>query len=152
MSRVAALDTDRDRLVREVADAVRELTQPYRREVKSYRWSKSRNRVWTSWTTQFPSLLDQMHDAAAYDRRGQLGGGGRHIRPGSAVSAVLVALEGIRVSVHGWVVELGGAPGGLAADLRLLVALAPIVDHRTLVRLAADVARWHRIAETCSGW
>jgi hypothetical protein len=137
-------------LLMQLADDVRQLTEPWSRTVWKERvyWTASRNKRRHRWmvTLWYPPLLMQL--AAAVHP------GGRPMRPGPVPPRVLASrvpisvdacdrLVAIERGIADWMIELEMPyVGGRAAGLRALVGAAAAIDPERGKKLAADVRQW----------
>lgn len=147
--------TDTDPLV-EIADEIRELTDP-QHHAERYVMLDARNRPQKPkhHLTRHPSLLDQLRAAASAGRDGGDGPmvGGYESKPAARLEAIGQLLR-IEQAVDDWLVRIFDVTPrrGIEDQLRQVAGLAPTLDTRKRVHLAAEVHRWRIWARVVTGW
>lgn len=154
--------SDRRALLMDLADAVRELTEPRQhteylehattRTVtsRSGKIRAKRTRERRRHTTTQAALLDELHTAAIPGSGVEAGstGAGFESRPAAELDPVSVLRE-ITDDVGFWARTFAIERAGLAANLRALVS-AP-ADAAQLERIASQASRWVRRARLATG-
>lgn len=135
-----------------LALAVNELTQPRQTVSRVGYWDRSRHRKLRTHTVTHAPLLVEL--ASATEPRWE-GEGGRSA-PGSRPPLRLDAIDAERAIARGvlfWLAALTvESRGKLAADLRLLVGMAPILPGSVCERLASGAQGWATLAKVVTGF
>lgn len=165
----------RDALTTGVASAIGDLTEPRRHIEPYWTWTPGRHRQMSAWTSDQPSLLDQLRQLADTNPvNGEPGTGGFESRPPGTLDA-LDRLVVIDAAVDDWLIRRldlahrditippdhvcrHGAHGAVCdpcsqhADLRQLVGAAGHLHLDTLGELWQAARRWRTWAAVCTGW
>lgn len=132
--------------------AVDELTLPRKTVSQVGYWSRSRHRKLRTHTVIHAPLLAELANAGVPRREGE---GGRSA-PGSRPPLRLDVIDAERAIVRGvltWLELMAlQTRGTLAADLRLLVGMAPILPGSVLEQLASRATGWTTLAKVVTGF
>ena len=135
-----------------LADLVDELCDPRPHVERIPYWDNNRNRKHRIHKTTMPGLLAQMMELFQPGGNPDAGPGVPGSRPPGNWAAVADHTL-ITAQVARWCwdlrIDLRDTTEG---NLRALVGASGGLDSDTRTRLTRDAARWHRIAETVTGW
>lgn len=150
--------SDRDQLLQQLADDVRELVEPRQHTEPRWTWTRKRNRKLTKHVTAVPSLLNQLreHTREPVTEGNDNGGGTRNVPEsrtpeGSRAFDLLLTIE---TGAAWWVGVAFRQPLRPHAEGNLanLVGCATTAGWYDQDQAAADIANWRRQAEEITGW